>query len=67
MSNIRDMVDAIASEDFNVAKGALKATLAEYMAGKKYLSNKEVFGHDYENPNEEEKEFDKENFESSED
>jgi len=54
MSNIRNMVDAIHGEDFKGAKGALKASLAEYIAGKKYLSNEEVFGKDYKNPNNEE-------------
>lgn len=57
MSNIRNMVDAISGEDFNGARGALKASLAEYMAGKKYLSNEEVFGKKYINPNKEEQEL----------
>jgi len=54
MSNVRNMIDAIADENFDGAKGALKASLAEYMAGKKYVSNKDLFGDAYKNPNEEE-------------
>ncbi len=57
MSNIRDMVDAISSDNFDGARGALKASLAEYMAGKKYLSNEDVFGSEYTNPNKEEQEI----------
>jgi predicted Zn-ribbon and HTH transcriptional regulator len=57
MSNIRTMIDAIAEENFNGAKGALKASLAEYMAGKKYVSNKDIFGDKYENPNDEEQDL----------
>jgi len=60
MSNIRKMVDAIESEDFDGAREALKTSLAEYMAGKKYLSNEEVFGSAYKNPNDEEAELKKE-------
>lgn len=57
MSNIRDMVDAISSDNFDEARCALKASLAEYMAGKKYLSNEEVFGSQYSNPNTDEQEM----------
>jgi len=60
MSNIRKMVDAIEGEDFDGAREALKTSLAEYMAGKKYLSNEEVFGGTYKNPNDEEAELKKE-------
>jgi len=51
------MIDAISGEDFTQARDALKASLAEYMAGKKYLSNEEVFGDSYKNPNKQEKEI----------
>ena len=54
MSSVRDMIDAIAIEDFDAARTSLKTSLAEYMAGTKYVSNKEIFGDKYENPNEEE-------------
>ena len=54
MSSVRDMINAIAVEDFDAAKASLKTSLAEYMAGTKYVSNKDVFGDKYENPNEEE-------------
>ena len=54
MSKIRDMIDLIADENFDGAKSALKATLAEYMAGRKFLSNRDLYGKDYTNPNEEE-------------
>ena len=54
MSKIRDMIDSIADENFDGAKSALKATLAEYMAGRKFLSNRDLYGKDYTNPNEEE-------------
>lgn len=57
MSNIRNMIDAISAENFDGARGALKASLAEYMAGRKYVSNEEVFGDDYTNPNDEEQEL----------
>lgn len=57
MSKIRDMIDAIESDNFDEAREALKTTLAEYMAGKKYLSNKEVFGGGNINPNEEEQQL----------
>lgn len=54
MTSIKDMIDALDVENFDVARSALKATLAYYIAGKKYVSNKEIFGDDYVNPNEEE-------------
>ena len=54
MSKIRDMIDSIADENFDGAKSALKALLAEYMAGRKFLSNRDLYGKDYTNPNEEE-------------
>jgi len=57
MSKIRDMIDAIEEDDFSGARIALKSTLAEYMAGKKYLSNEEVFGDRYTNPNKEEQQL----------
>lgn len=57
MSKVRDMIDAIAVEDFDGARGALKASLAEYMAGREYVSNKDVFGNSYMNPNEEEQQL----------
>lgn len=54
MSNVRNMIDAISVENFDGARGALKASLVDYMAGKKYVSNKDIFGDEYTNPNEEE-------------
>ena len=54
MSKIRDMIDSIADENFDGAKSALKASLAEYMAGRKFLSNRDLYGKDYTIPNEEE-------------
>lgn len=57
MSNVRNMIDAIASENFGEARCALSASLAEYMAGKKYVSNKEIYGSAYKNPNDEEHEM----------
>lgn len=54
MSNIRDMINAIENEDFDCARNTLKASLAEYMAGKQYVSNNDVFGDSYNNPNDEE-------------
>lgn len=54
MCGLRDMIDAIADDDFNVARSSLKNSLAEYMAGKRYVSNKDVFGDRYSNPNEDE-------------
>ena len=55
MNNIKNMIDSINEENFDKAREALKVTLADYLAGKKYLSNKEVFGDDYANPSEEPK------------
>jgi len=52
MSTIRNMIDAIADENFDAARETLKTTLAEYMSGTKYVSNKEIFGDQYENPQE---------------
>jgi len=51
MDDIRKMVDAISSDDFDTAREALKVTLAEYLAGKRYLSNKDVYGNEYSDPN----------------
>ena len=53
MSKLRDMVDAISNDNFDSARSSLKASLASYMSGKKYLSNEEVFGSEYVNPNNE--------------
>ena len=57
MTSIKNMIDALEVENFDVARSALKATLSDYMAGKKYVSNKEVFGDDYVNPNKEEQDL----------
>lgn len=57
MTSIKNMIDALDVENFDVARSALKATLSDYIAGKKYVSNKEIFGDDYVNPNEEEQEL----------
>ncbi len=54
MTSIKDMIDSINDENFDKARSALKTTLSDYLAGKRYLSNKDVFGDDYTNPNEEE-------------
>jgi len=54
MSKLRGMIDAIAADNFDMARESLKASLAEYMSGKKYVSNEEVFGLKYKNPNDEE-------------
>lgn len=67
MSKIRDMIDAIGDENFDGAREALKTSLAEYMAGKKYLSNKEVFGDGSINPNDEEQQLKAELTESEDD
>ena len=65
MSTIRKMIDAISCDDFNGARDTLKASLAEYISGKRYLSNEEVFGSKYKNPNKEEQELKDEIVESS--
>lgn len=57
MSNLRKMIDAISGENFVEARGALKASLAEYMTGKRYVSNKDIYGDAYSNPNEEEQDL----------
>jgi hypothetical protein len=54
MDKIRNMIDAIEEEDFASARKALTTTLAEYMAGKRYLANSDLFGEEYGNPNDEE-------------
>lgn len=54
MADIRTMINCISNDDFNGAREALKVSLAEYMAGKKYLSNAEMYGIAYPNPNKEE-------------
>ena len=51
---IKNMINCISDEDYNGAREMLKITLADYISGKQYLSNKEIFGSDYDNPNEEE-------------
>ncbi len=57
MADIRTMINCISSDDFNGAREALKVSLAEYMAGKKYLSNAEMYGLNYSNPNKDEQEL----------
>ena len=57
MSNLRKMIDAIESEDFENARCMLKTSLAEYMSGKRYLSNEDIFGDRYKNPNTEQQEL----------
>ena len=57
MTSIKDMIDAIEVENFDVARSALTATLSDYIAGKKYVSNKDIFGEDYVDPNKEEQEI----------
>jgi hypothetical protein len=47
MSKVREMIEAIACDDFDSARTALKATLADYMAGKVYVSNADLYGPDY--------------------
>lgn len=55
MSAVRRMIDAIAVDNFDGAREALKASLADYMAGRAYVSNSDLFGQgykdDYANPN----------------
>ena len=55
MSNVRQMIEAIFNEDFNGAREALKVSLADYMSGRAYVSNSDLFGADYKddytNPN----------------
>jgi hypothetical protein len=51
------MIDAIEVDNFDCARSALKASLAEYMAGRAYISNEEIFGKSYKNPNKEEQEL----------
>lgn len=55
MSDVRKMIEAIALDDFDGARDALKITLADYMAGRTYVSNSDLFGEDYtddyKNPN----------------
>lgn len=57
MTSIKDMINSINDEDFDKARSALKTTLADYLAGKRYLSNKDIFGDEYTNPNEEEQQM----------
>lgn len=57
MADIRTMINCISNDDFNGAREALKVSLAEYMAGKKYLSNAEMYGIAYPNPNKEAEEL----------
>ena len=47
MSNVRQMIDAIFNEDFDGAREALKVSLADYMSGRAYVSNSDLFGADY--------------------
>ena len=47
MSNVRKMIEAIFNEDFDGARDALKVSLADYMAGRAYVSNSDLFGADY--------------------
>lgn len=55
MCKVRDMIDALAADDFDGARVALKASLADYMSGRAYVSNSDLFGKDYKddyaNPN----------------
>lgn len=55
MSNVRQMIEAIFNEDFDGAREALKVSLADYMSGRAYVSNSDLFGpgykDDYTNPN----------------
>ena len=57
MSKLREMIDAIEVDNFDCARSALKASLADYMAGRAYISNEEIFGKSYKNPNKEEQEL----------
>lgn len=57
MSKIREMIDALAADNFDCARAALKTSLAEYMSGRRYVSNEEVFGYGYKNPNRQEQEL----------
>lgn len=66
MSKLREMIDAIEVDNFDCARSALKASLAEYMAGRAYISNEEIFGKSYKNPNKEEQELKAELTESEE-
>lgn len=54
MNSLRNMIDALEEDDFESAREALTTTLAEYMAGKRYLSNSDIFGDEYDNPNDDE-------------
>lgn len=55
MSDVRKMIEAIAIDDFDGAREALKVTLADYMTGRAFVSNSDLFGKeyndDYKNPN----------------
>lgn len=51
MTSVREMIEAISNDDFDAARETLKTTVAEYLAGKRYLSNADVFGDEYTNPN----------------
>ena len=44
MSNIRNMIDAIANENFGEAKSALNASLVELMVSKSDTSNRDISG-----------------------
>ena len=54
MDAIRAMIDAIEAEDFSKARETLTTTLAEYMTGKRYLNDSDLFGSDYSDPNDDE-------------
>lgn len=55
MSDVRKIIEAIALDDFDGARDALKTTLADYIAGRAFVSNSDLFGKDYiddyKNPN----------------
>jgi hypothetical protein len=53
MTVIRNMIDALADDDFSGAREALKTTLAQYISGTNYVSNADIFGNRYHNPNDE--------------